>query len=112
MGIEHASTNQVLKGYNSVTTFSNAQQKAFAEKYLAEHPSSERNAPSKSSEKFVVPKGYDERLDHFVNFFNSVRERQARLRRRDLRLPRRRAGTTLQRELPRNGRRSTGTRSR
>ena len=40
VGIEHASTNQVLKGYNSVTTFSNAQQKAFAEKYLAEHPSS------------------------------------------------------------------------
>ena len=35
-----------LKGYNSVTTFSNAQQKAFAEKYLAEHPSSsEKHAP-------------------------------------------------------------------
>ena len=40
VGIEHASANQVLKGYNSVKTFSNAQQKAFAEKYLAEHPSS------------------------------------------------------------------------
>ena len=39
MGIEHATADQILKGYNSVTTFSNAQQKAFADKLLAEHPS-------------------------------------------------------------------------
>jgi predicted dehydrogenase len=74
VGIEHASTNQVLTGYNSVTTFSTAQQQAFAEKYRAEHPSSEETRRTKSSEKYVVPKGYDERLDHFVNFFNSVRD--------------------------------------
>jgi predicted dehydrogenase len=74
VGIEHARANQVLKGYNSVTTFSNAQQKAFAEKYLAEHPSSSEQRRSKATEKYTVPKGYDERFDHFVNFFNSVRE--------------------------------------
>jgi predicted dehydrogenase len=75
-GIEHASADQVLKGYNSVTTFSKAQQKEFAEKYLAEHPRSSEKHRSKSTEKYVVPKGYDERLDHFVNFFNAVREKK------------------------------------
>jgi predicted dehydrogenase len=74
VGIEHASTNQVLKGYNSVKTFSNAQQKAFADKYLAEHPRTSAHRRSKETEKYVVPKGYDERFDHFVNFFRSVRE--------------------------------------
>jgi predicted dehydrogenase len=73
VGIEKDQTNQVLKGYNSVTTFSNAQQKAFAEKYLAEHPSSAGKRASKQTEKYVVPKGYDERIDHLINFFTSVR---------------------------------------
>jgi predicted dehydrogenase len=72
-GIETASADQVFKGYNSVKTFSSAQQKAFAEKYLAEHPRSSEKRASKHSEKYIVPKGYDERLDHFVYFFDSVR---------------------------------------
>jgi predicted dehydrogenase len=73
VGIEHASADQVLKGYNSVRTFSNAEQKRFAEKYLAEHPRSSEKKRAKSVEKYVVPKGYDERFDHFVNFFAAVR---------------------------------------
>jgi predicted dehydrogenase len=74
VGIERAGSEQVLKGYNSVKTFANAQQKAFAEKYLAEHPKSSEKKKSKVTEKYVVPKDYDERFDHFVNFFKSVRE--------------------------------------
>lgn len=73
VGIVKASPNAVLKGYNSVTTFSEAQQKAFAEKYLAENPPS-TPTPRREPQKFVVPRGYDERLDHFANFFNAVRE--------------------------------------
>jgi hypothetical protein len=76
VGIERAGAEQVLKGYNSVKTFANAQQKAFAEKYLAEHPKSSKKKKSKVTEKYVVPKDYDERFDHFVNFFKSVREKQ------------------------------------
>lgn len=76
VGIEQASANQVLKGYNSVKTFSNAEQKAFAEKFLAEHPASSEKRRSKATEKYVVPKGYDERFDHMVNFFRSVRDRK------------------------------------
>jgi predicted dehydrogenase len=74
VGIEHATVDEILKGYNSVTTFSNAQQKALAEKYLAERPGSKQGRRPKETEKYVVPKGYDERFDHFVNFFRSVRE--------------------------------------
>ena len=90
----------MLKGYNSVRTFSKAQQEAFAEKYLAEHPQTAAKPGPKDPETFAVPRGYDERFDHFVNFFKSVREQQAGVRGRHLRLPRRGPGAALQRELP------------
>jgi predicted dehydrogenase len=74
-GIQEATPDQVLKGYNSVRTFSKAQQEAFAARYLAEHPPSVRKPkPSKETETFKVPQDYDERYDHMVNFFRSVRE--------------------------------------
>jgi predicted dehydrogenase len=76
LGIEHAAAQQVIEGYNSVRTFSTAQQKAFAEKYRAEHPSSSEKRHSKETEKYVVPKDYDERFDHFVNFFRAIREKK------------------------------------
>jgi predicted dehydrogenase len=74
-GIQQATPDQVLKGYNSVRTFSKAQQEAFAARYLAEHPPSVRKPKSsKEPETFKVPQDYDERYDHMVNFFRSVRE--------------------------------------
>ncbi len=74
-GIQQPSADQVLKGYNSVRTFSKAQQEAFAARYLAERPESNRRTKtSKEPETFKVPRGYDERYDHMVNFFRSVRE--------------------------------------
>ena len=68
---------QVLKGYNSVTTFSNAQQKALRPSWrrsARRHRSSRAVDGREARESFQVPKGYDERFDHFVNFFRSVRE--------------------------------------
>jgi predicted dehydrogenase len=76
LGIQQPSANDVLKGYNSVKTFSLAQQKAFAEKYLAEHPSSGYKPAKKESTKYKVPQGYDERVDHLANFFRSVRDKK------------------------------------
>jgi predicted dehydrogenase len=80
VGISEPTPDQVLKGYNSVRTFSNAQQKAFAERYLAEHAgASQRSSEARNGdkeEKYVVPKGYDERFDHMVNFFRCVREKK------------------------------------
>ncbi len=71
-GMETASREAVLAGYNSVRTFSAAQQKAFAEQLV-----NEEKAPAARSEDvtYKVPSGYDERLDHFVAFFQSVRNR-------------------------------------
>jgi predicted dehydrogenase len=73
-GIQEATVDQVLKGYNSVRTFSKAQQEAFAERYRAEHPSGTARRQTREPEKFRVPKGYDERYDHLVNFFKAVRK--------------------------------------
>ncbi len=74
-GIAHETANQVLKGYNSVRTFSKAEQKAFAEKYHAEHsaqPGGSRSV-SREPETYHVPNGYNAGLDHFTNFFKAVR---------------------------------------
>ncbi len=68
-GIETASRDAVLNGYNSVRTFSEAQQTAFAEQFRA--PA--KPAKDLPVETYKVPSGYDSRYDHFVNFFQSVR---------------------------------------
>lgn len=73
VGIAEPTADAVLKGYNSVRTFSEAQQEAYAEKWLAEHPRTAAKPTASEPEKFVVPDGYDERLDHFAAFFHSVR---------------------------------------
>ena len=73
-GIVEASRDEILKGYNSVSTFSKAQQAELARTITT--PTTGRHRSSTKGDfptKYVVPRGYDERYDHFVNFFNSVR---------------------------------------
>lgn len=74
VGIVTASEDAVLKGYNSVRTFSAAQQKAYAEHFRANRPAPRAKPALDEPDRFVVPKGYDERLEHFTRFFRSVRE--------------------------------------
>lgn len=63
-------------GY-TVSTFSNEMQKEYLEKYHQKYPTT---APAGSTytaiEKFSAPKGYSDSVDHFRNFFSSVRTRQ------------------------------------
>jgi predicted dehydrogenase len=73
-GITQPTADQVLKGYNSARTFSDEQQRVLAQALRAKEPRRGAGPGSKAPEKFVVPKGYDERFDHFANFFRSVRE--------------------------------------
>jgi len=72
VGIVKSGAEQVLKGYNSVTSFSKAQQQALAARLAAEGPAPR---PSKAApETFTAPEGYDARLDHLTRFFRSARE--------------------------------------
>lgn len=65
----------MLKGYNSVTTFAKSMQAELAEKLQLDPPSSKPASGRTWPERFTVPEGYDERLDHFVHFFTAIREK-------------------------------------
>lgn len=71
VGITEASNQALLKGYNSVKTFSDAQQQAFAAHLKSQPPT--KKSEQQPEEKYVVPRGYSDRHDHFTNFFRCVR---------------------------------------
>jgi predicted dehydrogenase len=75
-GIVQPSRNDVLKGYNSVTTFANAMQQELGESLRLDPPPARATSEKGWPEKYVVPRGYDERYDHFVNFFTAIREKK------------------------------------
>ena len=62
-------------GY-TVSTFADAQQKAYIEQYRKKYPLQHPvGAPPQEVEGFTAPPGYSDSYDHFHNFFNSVRSR-------------------------------------
>ncbi|MBT8401489.1 MAG: Gfo/Idh/MocA family oxidoreductase [Rhodothermia bacterium] len=64
--------DRLVKGYNSVRTFSTPVQEEFARRWREENPVGE--SPEMNEEhRFVLPEGYDARLDHFMDFFESMR---------------------------------------
>lgn len=68
------SLNALVKGYNSVFTFSKKVQQEFIDRYTAEHANDEPKQPDMDrSTEYKTPDGYDARLDHFANFFDSIR---------------------------------------
>lgn len=60
-------------GYDSYTTFSEKQQKDFAKWYESKYNESDRKGGAPVEQKFAAPDGYDDRYDHFVNFFDAIR---------------------------------------
>ncbi|MBC7418853.1 MAG: gfo/Idh/MocA family oxidoreductase, partial [Pedobacter sp.] len=60
-------------GYDSVSTFSQAQQEESAKAYKALFSDEDKKWNYAKEITFKVPEGYDERLDHFINFFESIR---------------------------------------
>ncbi|MEE9166477.1 MAG: Gfo/Idh/MocA family oxidoreductase [Candidatus Neomarinimicrobiota bacterium] len=66
------SEEEVIDGYNSVRTFSEATQEKFAREYREKYPTPERLDMGERRE-YKAPEGYDDRYDHFANFFNSIR---------------------------------------
>jgi predicted dehydrogenase len=60
-------------GYDSVNTFSAAQQEESAKAYKALFSDEDKKWNYAKEITFRVPEGYDERVDHFINFFESIR---------------------------------------
>lgn len=70
------SLEELAYGYNSVQTFSEAQQKAWIEHYKREHPGEVRPQTEDADAviEYQAPEGYDPRVDHFRFFFQAIRE--------------------------------------
>ncbi|MCI0697112.1 Gfo/Idh/MocA family oxidoreductase [candidate division KSB1 bacterium] len=76
-GIYHPSEKEVVEGYNSVGTFAKALQEKFAEQYRASMASNPVKPRLEGSSEYKAPEGYDDRLDHFRNFFEAIRTGKA-----------------------------------
>jgi hypothetical protein len=60
-------------GYDSVFTFSKEMQQEMQKDYDAKWTPEQRKRKTKSDVLYKAPAGYDEHLDHFTNFFDSIR---------------------------------------
>ncbi|MEZ0483329.1 Gfo/Idh/MocA family protein [Fibrella aquatica] len=60
-------------GYDSVFTFAKSMQDEMKAEYDAKWTADQRKRPKKEDIVFKAPDGYSDHLDHFTNFFDSVR---------------------------------------
>ena len=68
------SETDIVEGYNSVRTFSEATQKKFVEEYRARASAKIEKLSLDRSSQFRPPEEYDARVDHFMNFFDALRD--------------------------------------
>jgi len=62
-------------GY-TVDTFPEAVQKEFIKEYRKKYPVSAPEMSARNTDNYVAPGGYRDSLDHFKNFFASIRSNQ------------------------------------
>src|SRR6516164_5052335 len=60
-------------GYDAVFTYPKQMQETLTQAYNQKYSDEDKKAPSKADIDFNAPQGYSEHLDHFTNFFDSVR---------------------------------------
>ncbi len=60
-------------GYDSLFTFSKSMQEEMQKEYESKWTADQRKRKTKEDIVFKVPPGYDDHLDHFTNFFDSIR---------------------------------------
>jgi predicted dehydrogenase len=60
-------------GYDSFDSFSAQQQEDFKKWYKEKYGDAKTGYTLNEETQYNAPKGYDDRLDHFINFFNSIR---------------------------------------
>ncbi len=65
-----------IGGWDALDTFPAAMQKEILEQYNKKFTAEEKSAPDLPAITYAAPDGYDDRYDHFVNFFESVRTKK------------------------------------
>ena len=60
-------------GYDSVFTFPKSMQEEMQKEYDAKWTDAQKKRPKKDDVTFKAPEGYSDHLDHFTNFFDSIR---------------------------------------
>jgi len=61
------------RGYDSLFTFSKSMQEEMQKQYDVKWTPEQRKRKTKKDIIFKAPDGYSDHLDHFTNFFDSVR---------------------------------------
>lgn len=62
-----------IGGWDALGTYPNAMQESLKAAYNQKWSAADQQAPRKDDVTFKAPREYDEHLDHFMNFFESVR---------------------------------------
>jgi predicted dehydrogenase len=63
-----------IGGWDAFHTYPAAMQEELMKQYNAKYTKEEQTRPVKAPENYVAPEDYDEHLEHFMNFFDGVRE--------------------------------------
>ncbi|KIC95711.1 Gfo/Idh/MocA family protein [Flavihumibacter solisilvae] len=62
-----------IGGWDALSTYPRAMQESLMQEYNSKYSADDRQVPVKPVTEFKAPQGYNEHLDHFTNFFDSVR---------------------------------------
>ncbi len=62
-----------IGGWDALSTYPVAMQETLRQQYSQKYSEADRKAPRKEDITYRAPQGYNEHLDHFTNFFESVR---------------------------------------
>jgi len=62
-----------IGGWDALSTYPNAMQETLKKQYAEKWSEADQKEPTRENISYRTPQGYDEHLDHFLNFFESVR---------------------------------------
>ena len=65
-----------IGGWDALDTYTVKMQQEILDSYNKKFSEEEKTAPNLSAINYAAPDGYDDRYDHFVNFFESVRNKK------------------------------------
>ncbi len=63
-------------GWDSFDTYPEKMQKQIVDEYNKRWTKEQQNPPKLNSISYNIPEGYDDRFDHFTNFFASIRDKK------------------------------------